>query len=87
MYGSWTKQYIIPCCSKEKILGITTDIQLKCNLFVPNASFLYHLKTSENVTVFCFQGVETMCSRKEWVNKHFVHLCNKESFNIVSFLE
>ena len=28
------------------------------NPFVPNAPFLYSLKTSENLTVFCFQGVE-----------------------------
>ena len=28
------------------------------NLFAPNAPFLYHLKTPENLTVFwCFQGV------------------------------
>ena len=37
------------------------------NHFVPNA--LFHLKTSENLTVFwCFQVVEKGCIEKEWVN-------------------
>ena len=37
--------------------------------FVPNASFLYPLKTSENLTVFwCFQGIEKGWIRNEWVN-------------------
>ena len=31
------------------------------NPFVPNAPFLYRLKTSENRKVFCFQGVEKGC--------------------------
>ena len=38
--------------------------------FVPNAPFLYPLKTSENLTVFCFQGVEKGCIRNEWVNSN-----------------
>ena len=39
------------------------------NLFVPNAPFLYHLKTSENRKVFwCFQGVPTGGIGNEWVN-------------------
>ena len=38
------------------------------NPFVPNAPFLYPLKTSENLTVFlCFQGVEKGCIENEWV--------------------
>ena len=38
------------------------------NPFVPNASFLYPLKTSENRNVFwCFQGVEKGCIGNEWV--------------------
>ena len=41
----------------------------RVNPFVPNAPFLYPLKTSENVSVFrCFQGVEKRCIAKEWVN-------------------
>ena len=36
--------------------------------FVPNAPFLYLLKTSEKLTVFwCFQGVEKGCIGNEWV--------------------
>ena len=36
--------------------------------FVPNVSFLYYLKTSENRKVFCcFQGVEKGCIGNEWV--------------------
>ena len=39
------------------------------NLFFPNISFLYPLKTSENLSVFwCFQGVEKECIGNEWVN-------------------
>ena len=38
------------------------------NPFVPNAPFLYPLKTSENRKVFwCFQGVEKGCIGKIWV--------------------
>ena len=38
------------------------------NPFVPNAPFLYPLKTSENLTVFwCFQEVEKGCIGNEWV--------------------
>ena len=42
------------------------------NPFVPNAPFLYTLKTPENRKVFCFQGgggwgVEKGCIRNEWV--------------------
>ena len=36
--------------------------------FVPNAPFLYPLKTSENLTVFwCFQGVGKECIGSKWV--------------------
>ena len=39
------------------------------NPFVPNAPFLYLLKTSENLSVFWyFQGVEKGCIGNEWVN-------------------
>ena len=44
------------------------------NPFVPNALFLYHLKTSENFTVFrCFQGVEKGCIGK-WVKTILIQL-------------
>ena len=40
------------------------------NPFFPNASFLYPLKTSENLTFFwCFHGVEKGCTGKKLVNK------------------
>ena len=43
------------------------------NPFVANAPFLYHLKASENSTVFwCFQGVEKGCIGNEWVNMKVV---------------
>ena len=39
------------------------------NPIVPNALFLYPLKTSENLTAFwCFQGVEKRCIEKKWFN-------------------
>ena len=42
---------------------------LNFNPFVPNAPFLYPLKTSENRKVFwCFQRVEKGCTGNEWVN-------------------
>ena len=40
------------------------------NPLVPNAPFLYPLKTSENLSVFwCFQGVKKGCIGKEWVKE------------------
>ena len=39
------------------------------NPFIPNAPFLYPLKTSENRKVFwCFQGMEKGCMGDKWVN-------------------
>ena len=36
------------------------------NPFVPNAPFLYPLKTSESLTIFCcFQGIEKGCIGNE----------------------
>ena len=41
------------------------------NPFVPNASFLYPLKTSENRKIFwCFQGVKKKCIGNEQVKFH-----------------
>ena len=41
----------------------------KINPFVPNAPFLYPLKTSKNHKVFwCFQGVEKGCIGSKWAN-------------------
>ena len=42
------------------------------NAFVPNAPFLYSLKTSESRKIsWCFQGVEKGCIRNKWVNTLF----------------
>ena len=39
--------------------------------FIPNATFLYPLKTSENLTIFwCFQGLKKGCIGTKWVNRH-----------------
>ena len=46
------------------------------NPFVPNAPFLYYVKTSENLTVFCFQGVEKGCIGNEWVKRFIVSVLN-----------
>ena len=44
--------------------------EIAFNLFVPNAPFLYPLKTSENREIFlCFQGVQKGCIGSEWI-KH-----------------
>ena len=43
------------------------------NPFVPNAPFLYPLKTSENRDVFwCFQGVEKVCTGNEWAKEYLI---------------
>ena len=39
------------------------------NPYLPNAPFLYSLKTSENLAVFgCFQGLGKGCVENKWVN-------------------
>ena len=52
------------------------------SLFVPNAPFLYPLKTSE-----CFQGVEKRCTENEWVNpilqKFYEMICEAIVFKTV----
>ena len=49
------------------------------NPFVPNAPFLYPLKTSGNPTVsWCFQRVEKECVGNKWLN---VNLCNDSNCN------
>ena len=46
--------------STTEIIKVTNGCYI--NPFVPNAPFLYLLKTSENLTVFCcFHGVEKGC--------------------------
>ena len=57
------------------------------NAFVPNAPFLYPLKTSENRTVFWyFQGVEKGCIGNEWVNWLWIKCSKLSKITIISFL-
>ena len=55
--------------SKQLSNGIAPgDVKVSLNPFVPNAPFLYPLKTSENRKVFrCFQRVDKGCIENEWV--------------------
>ena len=51
---------------KKKSIPVTNENL--GNPFVPNTSFLYPLKTSENLLVFwCLLGVEKGCIGNEWV--------------------
>ena len=53
-----------------KILYYGLFYALNINPFVPNAPFLYPLKTSENRKIFwCIQGIEKECLEKKWVNQ------------------
>ena len=53
---------IFPSTNQSRLIAI--------NSFVPNASFLHLLKTSENRKVFWyFQGVEEGCIENEWVKQ------------------
>ena len=61
------------------------------NPFVPNAPFLYPLKTSENCRVFwCFQLIEKGCTGNRWVKgfklkvlaKNFLESENNDSIVI-----
>ena len=57
----------LPICTKSIPLTL-----LNLNSFVPNAPFLYPLKTSGNLKVlWYFQGVEKGCIGKEWVKVYF----------------
>ena len=63
-------------CNKQRCEPFINEMGVKwwllfssLNPFVPNACFLYPLKTLGNRKVFwCFQGVEKGCNGKEWVN-------------------
>ena len=50
---------------------------LNISSLVPSAPFLYPLKTSENLTVFCFRGVEKRCIGNEWVKTGRLSCGNK----------
>ena len=47
---------------------ILAYLSLLIDPFVPYAPFLYLMKTSENLAVFCFRGVEKGWIANEWVN-------------------
>ena len=51
-------------------LIVFSQIPKNIKLFVPNALFLYPLKTSENRKVlWCFQGVQKGYIGNKWVNR------------------
>ena len=48
---------------------LKSSFTIQLNPFVPNAPFLYPLKTSENLTVFlCFQELQKECIGDKCVN-------------------
>ena len=53
----------------NQIIRERTIIQLLVNPLVPNAPFVYPLKTSENLKAFCFQGVHKACIGNKWVKR------------------
>ena len=60
------------CLWKKTLIEKTWLIFLHANInpFVPNAPFLYSLKTSENLTVFwCIHEVEKRCIGNKWIKK------------------
>ena len=75
-----------------RLRGIMTSLNMKItvvNPFVPQARFLYPLKTSGNRKVFCFQGVEKEYIVNKWVklkcaNENKLHVINKHFKNKVS---
>ena len=55
-------------------LWVESLMKALINLFVPNAPFLYLLKTSENHKVsWCSQGVEKGCTENKWVKRLFYY--------------
>ena len=59
--------------NSQTILHETFEDFITFNPFVPNAHFLYFLKTSENRKDFwCFQGVEKGCIGDKWINLGFL---------------
>ena len=73
---------------REDFLGLGGKIVLSkyfINTFIPNAPFLYPLKTSKNLTVFwCFQGVEKGCIGNYWVK--FITFNFKFKFKFIIYL-
>ena len=61
-----------PSTSAEEryIVTLGNSMIKHINPFIPIATFLYSLKTSENLTIFCFHEVEKGCIGNEWVNNY-----------------
>ena len=66
------------CYLMSQTLSVKYDIFLLINPFVPNAPFLYPLKTSENGKAFwCFQEIEKGCTGNKWVSNTSISLFKK----------
>ena len=77
MPAGWEKRHF----SLEVRLWVDYTDLWSINPFVPNALFLYPLKTSENRQVFwCFQGLEKGCIGNDWV-KESTNIENGDNFN------
>ena len=67
------------CFNWPRFLFTTSSV----NPFVPNAPFLYPLKTSENSKVFrCFEGVEKRCIGNKWVKVNALLLLSNCANNL-----
>ena len=78
---------LIACTSLFQLIDLYWKIPylLQFNTFVPNASFLYPLEISENLTVFwCFQGAEKRCIGSELVKRTFPALKHKNQLILYS---
>ena len=68
---SWEKLWWEAC--NKFFVGMDTSKENKIrnfNPFVPHALFLYPLKTSRKLMVFCFQRLKKGCIGNEWVNTY-----------------
>ena len=82
---------LMPGGNKRPYVLKQTCNQKFINPFVPNASFLYPLKSSENRKILYFQGVEKGCIGNEWNKELQKLLIQKEKLrplqNIFVFSE
>ena len=60
-------------------------LQTNFNPFVPNAFFLYPLKTSENLSFLMFSGVEKGCIGNKWAQQEFWRKSFLELLNVSTF--
>ena len=49
-------------------------VHSRLNPFVPNAPFIYPLKTESRKVFWCFLGLEKGCIGNEWVNREYASL-------------